>query len=36
MGDDIGWNNIQKHGEQTVMRNYLHDEDKEVREETIF
>ena len=36
MGDDIGWNNIQKHGEQRVMQNYLHDEDKGVREETIF
>ena len=35
-----GWwpwlNNIQKHGEQTVMQNYIHDEDKGVREETIF
>ena len=29
-------NNIQKHGEQTVLQNYLHDEDKQVREETIF
>ena len=29
-------NNIQKHGEQTVLQNYLHDEDKGVREETIF
>ena len=36
MGDDLDWNNIQKHGEQTVMQNYLHDEDKGVREETIF
>ena len=36
MSDDLGWNNIQKHGEQTVMQNYLHDEDKGVREETIF
>ena len=36
MGDDLGWNNIQKRGEQTVMQNYVHDEDKEVREETIF
>ena len=36
---DLWWpwlNNIQKHGEQTVMQNYLHDEDKGVREETIF
>ena len=36
MGDDLDWNNIQKHGEQTVMQNYLHGEDKGVREETIF
>ena len=36
MSDDLGWNNIQKHGEQTIMQNYLHDEDKGVREETIF
>ena len=36
MSDDLGWNNIQKHGEQTVMQNYPHDEDKKVREETIF
>ena len=36
MGDDLGWNNIQKHGEQRNMQNYLHDEDKGVREETIF
>ena len=36
MGDDLGWNNIQKHRKQTVMQNYLHDEDKGVREETIF
>ena len=36
MGDDLDWNNIQKHGEQTVMQNYLHGEDKRVREETIF
>ena len=35
MSDDLGWNNIQKHGEQTVMQNYLHGEDKGVREETI-
>ena len=35
MGDDLDWNNIQKHGEQTNMQNYLHDEDKGVREETI-
>ena len=36
MGDDLDCNNIQKHGEQTVLQNYLHDEDKRVREETIF
>ena len=36
MGDVLGWNNIQKHGEQTVMQNYLYDEDNGVREETIF
>ena len=36
MGDALGWNNIQKHGEQTVMQNYLYDEDNRVREETIF
>ena len=36
MRDEHGWNNIQKHGEQTVMQNYLHNEDKGVREETIF
>ena len=35
MGDDLGCNNIQKHGEQTVLQNYLHDEDKGVREEII-
>ena len=36
MGDDLDWNNMQKHGEQIVMQNYLHGEDKGVREETIF
>ena len=36
MGDDLGCNNILKHGEQTVPQNYLHDEDKGVREETFF
>ena len=36
MGDDHGCSNIQKHGEQTVLQNYLHDEDKGVGEETIF
>ena len=36
MGDDPGCNNIQKQEGQTVLQNYLHDEDKGVREETIF
>ena len=36
MGDDLDCNNIQKHGQQTILQNYLHDEDKWVREETIF
>ena len=36
MGDDLDCNNIQKHGEQTVLQNYLHNEDRGVREETIF
>ena len=31
----FGTTYIQKHGEQTVMQNYLHDEDKGGREETI-
>ena len=35
-GDDLDCNNIQKHGEQTVLQNYLRDEDRGVREETIF
>ena len=35
-GDDLGCNNIQKHGEQAVLQNYLYDEDTGVREETIF
>ena len=34
--DDLDCNNIQKHGEQTVLQNHPHDEDKGVREETIF
>ena len=34
-GDNIGCNNIQKHGEQNVLHNYLHDENKGVRKETI-
>ena len=36
MDDKLGRKNIQKHGEQTVMQNYLHDLDKGVREEAIF
>ena len=36
MGDDLDWNNIQKHGEQKVMQNYQHGDDKGVREEAIF
>ena len=36
MGDNLGCNNIQKHSEQTVLQTYLHDEDKGVREESIF
>ena len=36
MGDDPGCNNIQKQEGQTVLQNYLHDEDKGVGEETIF
>ena len=36
MGDDHGCNNIQKHREQTVLQNYLRDEDKGVEEETKF
>ena len=36
MGDDLDCNNIEKHEEQTVLQNYLHDENKGVREETIF
>ena len=36
MGDDLDYNNIEKHEEQTVLQNYLHDENKGVREETIF
>ena len=36
MGGNLGCNNIQKHSEQTVLQSYLHDEDKGVREETIF
>ena len=36
MSDDLDCNNIQKHGEQTVLQNYLHDDDKQVREDIIF
>ena len=36
MGVDLGYNTVQKHGEQTDLQNYLHDEDKGVREETLF
>ena len=36
MGDDLDCNNIQNYGEPTGLQNYLHDEDKGVREETIF
>ena len=36
MGDSPGGNNKQKHGGQTVLQSYLHDEGKGVREETIF
>ena len=36
MGHNLGCSNIQKLGEQTVLQNNLHDEDKGVREETIF
>ena len=36
MGDDLDCNNIQNYGERTGLQNYLHDEDKGVREETIF
>ena len=36
MGDDLDCNNIENHEEQTVLQNYLHDENKGVREETIF
>ena len=36
MGDELGCNSKQKHGEQTVLQNYLHNGSKGVREETIF
>ena len=36
MGHDLGCKNTQKLVEQTVLHNNLHDEDKGVREETIF
>ena len=32
----VGTTYIQQHGERTVMQNYLYDEDKGGREETIF
>ena len=32
MGDDLDCNKTQKHGEQSVLQNYLHDDDKGVRE----
>ena len=35
MGDDLGWKNIEKHGERAVAEKYQHDKGKEVREETI-
>ena len=35
MGDDLRCNNIQKHGEREILQNYLLDEGKGVREETI-
>ena len=35
MGDNFDWNNIQKHGEQAVIQNYLHGEDKGVRENIV-
>ena len=36
MGDSPGCNNKQKHGDQTVLQSYLHDEGKGVRADTIF
>ena len=33
MGDSLGCNNKQKHGEWAILQNYLHDEGKGVREE---
>ena len=36
MGDDRACNNLQKHEEQDSLQNYLHDEGKGVREETIY
>ena len=35
MGEDLGRNNIQQHGQWAVLRNFLHDEGKARREETI-
>ena len=31
MGDNLGCNSKKKHGEQTVLQDYLLDEDKSVR-----
>ena len=36
MGDSLGCNNKQKHGEWEILQNYLHDEGKGVREESIY
>ena len=36
MSDDLDCSYIQNYGERKVLQNYLHDEDKGVREETIF
>ena len=36
MGDSLGCNNKQKHGQWAILQNYLHDEDKGVREERPF
>ena len=35
MGDELGRNNLKKHGERAVLQNYLHNEGKGVRQETI-
>ena len=36
IGDSLGCNNKEKHGEWAILQNYLHDEGKGVREETIY